>query len=581
MTNLQFAQILILMNVINKFLLGIVLFPQSLYKRLGVNVLHLRSILTTKLMMDDRRPNTFQQVQRKKSEKPVASATLGTIALSAIMGLFFLVSFSMGRNYVTHLTVYFSIYIVLLSSTLISDFTSVLIDVRDNYIILPKPVNDQTVVAARLLHILIHVSKLVVPMTLPGIVFMVINTSVWGTVLFSVLIGLSTLFTIFLINALYILILRLTTPEKFQSVISYFQIFITIFIYGGYQLGLRAMDNLTVQGYDLSTSKYMWIAPPYWFAGAWQCLSTLNLQTQWIIATALSFITPFVSIWIVIKYFAPSFNQKLSQIAGSNPEAVSVQKGKKTVSTTSVYAGALARLFTKRGTEKMGFLFCWKMTSRSKDFKMKVYPGVGYLLVYIVIMFVTSKKLSLESLRHNASQGKIVLLSIIYFSSFILIIAISQIAYSEKFKAAWIYFTTPVQSPGYLIGGALKAGMLKFYIPIIAVIAAPAIYLMGPAVIPNLVLGLFNQLLICSLIAYVSAKYLPFSANQTIADKSGALIRGIFTLAIPSTIGLVHYFLFNFIWVICILSVLSILATWLVMDAIARTSWASVKSTYE
>ncbi len=104
---------------------------------------------------------------------------------------------------------------------------------------------------------------------------------------------------------------------------------------------------------------------------------------------------------------------------------------------------------------------------------------------------------------------------------------------------------------------------------------------MGPAVIPNLVLGLFNQLLICSLIAYVSAKYLPFSANQTIADKSGALIRGIFTLAIPSTIGLVHYFLFNFIWVICILSVLSILATWLVMDAIARTSWASVKSTYE
>lgn len=569
------------MNVINKFLLSVVLFPQSVYMRLGVNVLHLRSILTTKLIMDDRRPNAFQQLQRKRSEKPVSSATLGTIVMSVFMGLFFLISFSAGKDYINHLTIYFTVYIVLLSSTLISDFTWVLIDVRDNYIILPKPVKDKTVVVARLLHILIHISKLVVPMTLPGIVFMVINTSVWGTVLFFVLICSITLFTIFLINALYILILRLTTPEKFQSIIGYFQIFITIFIYGGYQFGLRAMDNIAVQGYDLSTSKFIWIAPPFWFAGAWQGLSNFNMQTQWIIATALSFITPLVCMWIVIKYFAPSFNQKLSQIAGSSPEAVPVQNSKKIVSTTSGYVGVLARLFTKKGPEKMAFLLCWKMTSRSKDFKMKVYPTIGYVLVYIVFTSITSKKLSLEDLRHNVSQGKVVLLSVIYFSSFILIVAISQIAYSEKFKAAWLYFTTPVRSPGCLIGGALKAVMLKFYIPIIAVIAAPAIYLLGPAVIPNLVLALFNQLLICSLIAYINPKYLPFSANQTIADKSGAFIRGLVTMFIPSLIGLFHYFFYNFIWVICIFAVLSILATWLVMDAIERTSWALVKSTYE
>ena len=569
------------MNVINKFLLAVVLFPQSLYKRLEVNVPHLRSILTTKLIMDDRRPNAFQQTQQKKSEKPVASATLGTIALSAVMGLFFLTSFSMGKDDINHFTVYFSIYIVMLASTLISDFTSVLIDVRDNYIILPKPVNDKTVVVARLLHILIHISKLVVPMSLPAIVFIALYKSAWGAVVFSVLIGLSTLFTIFLINALYILILRLTTPEKFQSVISYFQIFIAIFIYGGYQIGLRALSNIAVAGLDISTLKFIWISPSFWFAGAWHALATFDMHTQWIMATALSFIIPFASIWIVIEYFAPSFNHKLSQISGSNAEAVPLQKGKKIISTTSGYVSALARFFAKNGSEKMAFLFCWKMMARSRDFKMKVYPGVGYLLVYMVILFFTSKKLSLESLQQNASQGKIVLLSIIYFSSFIMIMAISQIAFSEKFKAGWIYFTTPVDSPGHLIVGALKAVLLKFYIPIIVLITAPALYLLGPAVIPNLVLGMFNQLLICSLISYVSARYLPFSANQTMADKSGALIKGIFTLIIPSTIGLIHYFLYDYIWVICILAVLSILATWLVMDAIQKTSWASVKSTYE
>ena len=113
------------MNVINRFLLNTALLPKSIYAKLGVNVPHLKSILTTKLIMDDRRPNTFQQTRHKKSDKPVASATLGTIAFSAMLGLFFLGSFSVGKDYVNHLTIYFSIYIVMLASTHISDFTSV------------------------------------------------------------------------------------------------------------------------------------------------------------------------------------------------------------------------------------------------------------------------------------------------------------------------------------------------------------------------------------------------------------------------------------------------------------------------
>ena len=286
-------------------------------------------------------------------------------------------------------------------------------DVRDNFIILPKPVTDETVVVARLLHILIHISRLVIPMSLPGLVYVAIHTSAWGAILFFVLIALVTLFTIFLINALYILILKLTTPQKFQAIISYFQIFITIFIYGGYQLGLRAMNKMVMQGLDITASKFIWIAPPFWFASAWQALTSFNMGPQSIIATGLSFLTPFASIWVVIKYFAPSFNQKLSQITGSNPETVSVKHGKKPGSTRTGYAATLARLFTKKGPEKMGFLFCWKMTSRSKDFKMKVYPAIGYLSIYVVIMFFTSKQFSIEGL-HSTTQGRIVLLCIRY-----------------------------------------------------------------------------------------------------------------------------------------------------------------------
>jgi ABC-2 type transport system permease protein len=531
--------------------------------------------------MDERRPNTFQMMQRKKVAQPVASATSGTMLMAAFMGLFFLVSFSVGKDYVSHLTIYFSLYIVLLSSMLISDFTSVLIDVRDNYIILPKPVNDRTIVLARLLHIIIHLAKLVVPMTLPGIVYMIIKTSVWGALVFIVLLGLSTLLTIFMINASYLLILRLTTPARFQSVISYFQIFITIFIYGGYQLGLRAMDNAAMQGYDFSALPYIWIAPSFWFAECWQGLFALQIQPGYIAGAIMSFVTPFISIWIVIKYFAPSFNQRLAQISGANPAPSIRRKGKNISASGHGYAGLLARIFTSDGPEKMGFLFCWKMSGRSKDFKIKVYPGIGYFLVYLVIMFVTSKKVTIHSLLHDTVQGKRAVLSVLYFCSLVLIMAISQIPYSEKFKAAWIYFTTPVQSPGKLLTGALKALLFKFYLPVIVLITIPAIYIMGPAAIPNLLLGFCNQLLICSLITYISPKYLPFSANQSVAEKSGSFLRTVYTLVIPSVIGIVHYFLADFTVVICIAILLAALAAWLVTVAITKTGWPEVKSTYE
>jgi len=568
------------MNIINKFFLKAVLFPASFYSRTGINTFHLRAILTTKLIMDDRRPNTFQQTQHKKQNSAVSSATIGTMLLSAVMGSFFLTGFAFGSNYVTHFTIYFSMYIVILASTLISDFTSVLVDVRDNYIILPKPVNDRTVVAARLLHITIYISKLVIPMSLPGLIYLLIVTNIWSALVFFLLVILVTIFTIFLINALYIFILKLTTPQKFQSVISYFQIFFAVFIYGSYQLVPRMMNMVAAEGYDISTSKWIWLAPPYWFAGAWELLAGFQVQASWIAATIISLAVPFLRIWAVIKYFAPSFNQKLSQIAGSNPEAAPAAGSKRSVSTTSAYVRGLAKTFAAKGAEQMAFLLCWKMTGRSKDFKLKVYPSFGYLLVYAVIMFLNSKKMSLEAFKEQTSRGKILMVSIIYFSGLMLLMAINQVTYSEKFKAAWIYFITPVKAPGKLITGALKAAMLKFYIPVIVLVSVPAISIVGIKIIPNLVLGLFNELLICSLIAYLNIKQLPFSADQSNANKTGAFTRGLFMMLIPAVVGFTHYLISDFTWVVSVAAVLSIIAAWVVMGGIADTTWQQVETSY-
>ena len=129
---------------INNFFLFLLLLPKSIYEKMGVNTHHLKAILTTKLMMDERRPPSIQQRQKKKNAKPIKWATLGTMIMSALLGLFFIISFFISNDTVTQFFLFFTFFIFLLASTLITDFTNVLIDIRDNAIILPKPINDKT-----------------------------------------------------------------------------------------------------------------------------------------------------------------------------------------------------------------------------------------------------------------------------------------------------------------------------------------------------------------------------------------------------------------------------------------------------
>jgi ABC-2 type transport system permease protein len=65
------------MNIINKFLLRAALLPKPLFKKMGIDVRHLKVILETKLLMDDRRPTTLHQARANRKEKAVNMATLG------------------------------------------------------------------------------------------------------------------------------------------------------------------------------------------------------------------------------------------------------------------------------------------------------------------------------------------------------------------------------------------------------------------------------------------------------------------------------------------------------------------------
>jgi len=562
------------MNFIDNFFLWLVMLPTAIYQKLNIDQNQLKAVLTAKLTMDNRRPASFGGRNRGKEKKEISKATLSTMAGALMMGLIMLYTFAIGTDMVTKLSMYMSMFIFMICITLITDFTSVLIDVRDNLIILPKPISDVTFVAARLLHITIRTTVVVLPMTLPGCITAAIIQGPAIILPFILMMLLMTLLGIFFINAIYILILKVTTPVKFQSVIGSIQIGFVVLMMASYQIMPRMVQSSMLTHVSVSTLPYMQFYPPYWFADACMLLSGNGFSAESMMSLVLSLIIPLLSIWLVVRFFAPSFNKKLGMITGGTSEQSAPVKrleGTRRISLLERLAG----WFTKPGAEFAGFMFAGRMIGRSRDFKMKVFPSIGYMIVFAGMMLFRDK--SFAGLA-NGEKVAPMLLMVIYMSSMLLSTAMIQLPYTDKYKASWLFFVAPIERPGFVISGAVKCVMILFFVPLAFALVVLGLVLQGPSVLPNLLLGCLNVLVIGSIIAYIMVKQLPFSTAQEGAAGGSTFIRSMLLLILPGAFGLVHYFLSGFQWVILLLLLITAVIPWLVFDEIKKRDWGSLKN---
>jgi len=563
------------MNFIDKFFLWLVMQPNAVYRKLGVDTVQLRAVLIAKLTMDNRRVASFGARARGKEKKEISKATLGTMGGALLMGLIMLYTFGVGSDMVTKLSMYMSMFLFMICITLITDFTSVLIDVRDNLIILPKPISDVTFLTARLLHITIRTTMVVLPMTLPGCITAATIQGPGIILPFVFMMLLMTLLGIFFINAIYILILKITTPVKFQSVIGSIQIGFVVLMMASYQIMPRLIQSSALSNVSVSTYPFMQFYPPYWFADACLLLSGNGFSTSSMVSLVLSILVPLLSIWMVVRVFAPSFNRKLGMITGGTSEQVAPTKhreGSRKISLLERLAGWL----TKPGAEFAGFLFTGRMIGRSRDYKMKVFPSIGYLIVFCGMMLFRDNNFA--NLTNGGSTLAPMFLVIIYMSSMLLSTALLQVPYTDKFKASWVFFVAPINKPGLVISGAVKCVLVLFFLPLVLVLIALSLVLLGPTILPNLLLGCLNVLVIATLMAFIQIKNLPFSVAQQGATGGSTFIRSMLMLLIPGAFGLVHYFLSGFEWVVLLLLLVTAVVPWLVFDEIKKLSWQQLKN---
>lgn len=552
----------------NRILFYLIMLPSGIWQKLGADITQLKAILLVRLKMDDRKPLTFGRKQKKESKYNSALQAL----LSFFVGFMYILPLLAFEQNIMGLVGYYTTFIFLLTFSLITDYANVIVDTRDKHIILPRPVDGQTLYLAKTLHLFIYLFRTVLPMALPGWILIGMLYGWQPAVLFPIPLLLMVFLTLFLVNACYLLILRFAGPGKFQRVLGSFQIVFTVMIVGFYYLLQGVMSSSIVKDFDITQHAWIRFSPSYWLAACYTWVGMKAALPGTKMLSILAVVFPFLCLWITLKRFAPQFTARLGAIDADTPatKPVKVSKGKK--SGESIYL-KLANIFNRNEESKAGFIITWLQTARSRSFRMKLYPSLVTVPLYFVFLLSMGNEKLVDTFHKLPETKKHLLL--LYMSAFALLNGLHYLLRSDQYKAAWIYYSAPLQTPGNVLVGAFKALWVKYYLPYVLLIGCFVVYIWGPSAIPDVVLAVVNGSLFSILLMYIGVKAFPFSIMEQENKKDG-MVRIFSTFLLMGVLGFSHYLVY-FWWLKLLLTVLSSILFWLVWDSYKRTTWEKIR----
>jgi hypothetical protein len=461
-----------------------------IFRKMGIDYQIMRQILHIKLTMDERKvPTIFNQ--NKKDQKNNYIKSLWIYALYGLVLIPFIV---FGQNYHFQMSIAFGMIIFIIMTTLISDFSSVLLDVRDRSILSTKPITAKTVNAAKCMHILIYLTYLTIALTAIPLLVGLFTQGILFFLLTVLELIFINIFIVVLTSILYIVILRFFDGEKLKDIINYVQIGLSLVLMIGYQVLIRSFEFVD---FNIVVTFNWWsiFIIPMWFAAPYELILNGNNSFFTILYTIFSVIVPLFSIWLYIRLI-PTFERNLQKLLG-----ISKSKKEKKSSLKDYLL-----TFICRSTEERAFYrFASLMMKQEREFKLKVYPSLGFSFV-IPFIFIFNM-IRAEDVDYSVSMSYFN----IYFSMLIIPSAVIMLGHSAKFKAAWIYKVFPIKEYTDLQKGSLKAFLIKLYLPLYIVLSIVFCFIYGPRIIPDLLTVLVASCLY-TIICYVgSGSKIPFT----------------------------------------------------------------------
>ena len=84
-------------------------------------------------------------------------------------------------------------------------------------------------------------------------------------------------------------------------------------------------------------------------------------------------------------------------------------------------------------------------------------------------------------------------LMLLYLMFMVLQVTLHEIPYSDEFKASWVYFSAPLEKPGEILSGTIKAMFVRLFVPGYVIISVFVLIVWGPKALDDILFGLIQQ----------------------------------------------------------------------------------------
>lgn len=236
---------------------------KGFFEKIDVDYDVMRKILQVKFIMDRRRVSTIMNNSSKNGSESENSFNK-SLLFYALVGLIIVPVIWAKENFIFQMSFVFGILMFMITTTLISDFSSVLLDVRDKNIIFSKPVNSKTLSMAKVLHVLTYMVLITFSLSGAGLAVALYRHGILFFLMFLLEIILMDLFIVVLTALLYLLILKFFDGEKLKDIINSVQIILSITITVGYQFIGRLFDFTNIH-MAFTPKWWQYFIMPIWF----------------------------------------------------------------------------------------------------------------------------------------------------------------------------------------------------------------------------------------------------------------------------------------------------------------------------
>jgi ABC-2 type transport system permease protein len=485
---------------------------EKIFSGLGVDYKIMRSILQVKLTMDGRRvPTIFTQYANKKG-KETSNQYIKSLWIYVLFSLFMIPFVLMGEDYLFQTSLFYGIFTFFVMTSMISDFSSVLLDIRDRNILFPKPVDRRTISIAKMVHIVIYLSFLTIALTGIPLIVGLFKNGILFLLISVVHISLIDLFIVVLTALIYLFILRFFDGEKLKDIINYIQIGLSLAIMVGYQLLVRSFELIDL-AVSFDVQWWQLFIFPMWYGANMEMLMNGDFQPFYLLFSALGVLAPLISFGIYIK-LTPVFEQNLQKLA---------YHGKVKEKRHSKLGQTLLNFICRSHEERTFFRFSSLMMKNERDFKLKVYPSLGFSVVIPFIFIMNS--LQSDFSRLSASKAYLS----IYFSLIIIPTIMILLKFSGKYKGAWIYKVVPMKQLKPMFSGTIKAFIINLYLPVYLLLSVLFIVLFGWRVLPDLIVVFLTACTYAVICFTIIQKAIPFSEafDQYNQGGNGVIVFGL------------------------------------------------------